>query len=244
MTKHSWFYALAIVALCNTLVAADPNSGAIDASEFEVESGLVEKIFKDNANASDLELLETSSGWKVSPSLSFFSPDKFTLSNPYFDVDYAQNMKALPTVRLAIAAPIAQWKGFEVQATGKVSYAFRESLFSVQSKTGVSLTDSIRVHWLPVSAGLTIEYEIPHFPFLKPSVGGGVGLQWIYQQGRLDGLEQGFWLPFSTFEAAITFFPSSDWFAGFRLGASLVQSFGESQNVRGWSTDFGMQFRL
>ncbi len=244
MIRYLRLSALAVVFLCNSGQAVDAGAGTIDASEFEVESGLVDKIFNDNAKASNLELLDTSSGWKVSPSLSFFSPEKFILSNPYFDIDYSPNMQTLPSLRLAVAAPIARWKGLEIQATGRVSYSFRESLFSVRSKTGVSLTDSIRVHWLPASAGLTMEYEIPHFSFLKPSIGGGAGLQWIYQQGRLDGLEQGFWLPFSYFEAAITFFPSTDWFTGFRVGATLVQSFGDSQNVRGWSTDFGMQFRL
>lgn len=234
---------LASLVLCQLSYAAEM-PGAMDSSEFEIEPGLVDKIFDQNAKASQLDSSDDRNGWTVSAALSFFNPEKFALNNPYFDIDYTQNIKSLPNLRMTVDAPIGSWKGFELEVTGRVSYSFRESLFAVKSKSGVSLTDSIRIHWLPVSAGLTLEYEIPYVPFLRPSLGAGAGLQWIYQQGRLDGLEQGFWLPFSYVEATLTFFPSTDWFTGFRTGASLVQSFGDGQSLRGWSVDVGLLFRL
>ncbi|MBY0371935.1 hypothetical protein K2X33_14715 [bacterium] len=237
-------YALVFLTLSGHANAHEGSSSSIDPSQFEIEENLVEKIYQQNAQAAKLDINPRHSDWLVSSSFSLFSPKTFVLSNPYFDVDYGRNLGTLPTVRLELAAPILSWKTMDLLLLGRIAYSYRESLYSVRSKSGTEFKDLIRLHWLPASFGGAIEAPIPYLTFIRPRVGGGVGLQWIYQQGRLDGLEQGFWIPFSYLEASVSLFASKDWFGGLKGGVTWLQSMAGAQGMSGWSLDLGVEFHL
>lgn len=238
---HSFFL---LGTLSVGAIAHDVSASTIDPSQFEIEEGLVEKIYRQNAQEAKVDVNPKHSDWLVSSSLSLFNPKSFVLSNPYFDVDYGRSLGSLPAVRLELATPVFSWKTVDFLLLGRVGYSYRESLYSVRSKNGTAFTDLIRLHWLPVSFGAAIESPLPYLGFIRPRLGGGIGLQWIYQQGRLDGLEQGFWIPFSYLEASVSLFASKDWFGGLKGGVTWLQSMAGDQGMSGWSLDLGVEFHL
>ncbi len=75
-----------------------------------------------------------------------------------------------------------------------------------------------------------------------------LGAQWIYQTGNLDGIEQGFWVPFYELGGGLVLFDSlgqeDDWFGGLTVGVSQRKHLGGSQLVGTFSIDVGANFLL
>jgi hypothetical protein len=123
-----------------------------------------------------------------------------------------------------------------------VGYGFREAAYEVESQSGLKLRDLVSLHWVPLSLGPRISFRLPGIRFVKPSFWLGGGAQWLQQGGKLDGITQGFWVPFYGGSACLKFLnqteSGSHWFGGISLGGTMSRSFSSQQTVSYWSMDF------
>jgi len=215
-------------------------------SEFELDSNLVDSLYQQSLNASPNPTSHVTSV-QVTPQLSMMSPSTLELSNRYFDVSYTDQARNFPVVHLGLSKSVLQWGGLSLLIHGKVGYTYKEGIYEVRSRASESRTDLLKLHWLPLNAAIRMEYGFPRASFLKPHVTLGTGAQWLYQTGRLDGIEQGFWIPFYTFSPGITIFDQegvSDWFGGITFSGTYQSSYSSTQLIRGWSIDVGLNVLL
>lgn len=234
--------AVLALSLCLTVFANEPEPS----SDFEMDKDLVNTLYKDSVTEAKVETY-SSTGFVMRPTFSFINPQKFELSNDYFTVPYA-NSGSLPTLRLEAGTMLAAFAGFEVSGVASAGYSYHESLISVSAKSGRQFNDLVKVHSLPLNVGTQLDYRIPGVSFVKPGLTASVGFLWFYQSGKLDGIEQGFWVPSYQVGAHLNFFEgttkSSEWFDGVQLGSTLYRSFASTQMFEGWSIDLGVGFVL
>lgn len=235
------FFAVAI--LCLSAFSADPS----EKSDFEMDKDLVNTLYRESMTEAKVEKY-TSSGIVIRPTFSYVSPQKFELSNDYYTVPYAADGGSLPTFRLEVGKTFAAFSGVEMSGLISAGYSYRESLISVSAKSGKKFSDLLKVHSLPLNAGVQLDYRIPGVSFIKPGISSSVGFMWFYQTGKLDGIEQGFWIPSYQLSAHLNLFEGltkeSQWFNGVQLGSTLFRSFASAQVFEAWSIDLGVGFTL
>jgi len=218
-------------------------------SEFVIDKSVLDDFYRGQITDVRVETRYRSGNWEISPQFSYANPSEFELKNGYFIVPYAANGASFPLLQVSLATPLGYWGGFEFFGEAKVGYGYREGVYQVtNSQSGEFRTDVITLHWLPVSGALRLAYRIPGVSFLKPFLHGGAGAQWLQQSGKLDGITQGFWVPFYAFGGGLSAFDQTEsgdhWFGGVRLGATVSRSVGSSQVVRYWSLDAGITLLL
>lgn len=235
--------------LCVTCFSAEEPTNAN--SEFELDSGLVEKLYQESVTESTIATARYSSNITVSPILSIFSPNELTLSNNYFTVPYAAEAGTLPSLSIVGTGRLLSFGGFNLIGLGSVGYSMKEMVQKVSNKNSFAESESITrltLHWLPIAAGTRLEYQVANFEAIRPYITVKAGAQWLYQVGTLDGLEQGFWVPFYQYGAGLTLFdaPSNPnrWFGGMNVGYSKLQSFSSEQTVEGNVIDIGVNIIL
>ncbi len=178
---------------------------------------------------------------------SIVMPQTFTLTSPRYEVPYADNFSGFPGVHVGAALPLFVAGPIEAQAIGLVGYGFKEGIFSFHDAVGNEVRDLLRLHRIPMSAGVKFLYHIPWLTFVKPSLTVGGGAQWMIQAGRLEGVSDNFMLPFYYFSPALTFFEnrvSTDWFGGFTFGISYQNDLHPKQVLRAWSFDLSVNLFL
>lgn len=212
-------------------------------SEFKLDRGLIDTIYQNSSTEARVDASPISGAIEVSPQISFFSASKLTLSNAYFDVPYAETLGGLPMFELVLSTPLTYFGSLQVLLQGQAGYGYKEAVFSnIRSHSDANqvFSDVLKLHWIPLAASLRFDYEIPR-SFVKPTLILGAGAQWLFQSGKLDGIEQGFWVPYAFVGPALTLFDQSsrrgEWFGGVTVGPTFKKSFGSSQEIAGWSLD-------
>lgn len=228
-----------------------PSQAESSSPEFRLDKGLLDTLYRQSVDEARIDMNPISGALEITPQISFVNPTKFVISNSYFEVPYSENLHGVPFFHLILSTPIAFWDRFVVFAQGQVGYTYKEGLYTNIRSRGSDagqLSDVIRLSWLPLLASTRIEYDIPGTTLVKPSITLGAGMHWILQSGKLDGIEQGFWIPFYSTGAALTLFDQSrkagEWFGGVTVGATVQNSFGSSQEVHAWSIDVGTHLVL
>lgn len=229
---------------------AAAESSAQDSPQFQIDQGLVDRIYE-KSTKSEGNLSSFRSG-KISirPEISYFVPSEMLLSNNYFDVPYKASFGNLPLFSILGVGPLVHIGDFSIDWNGGLAYTYKEGTLQVQSKTASAnkeRTTLLRLHYLPIFLGTAMGYQL--VPQLKPFVAGRIGAQWLYQLANLDGIEQGFWVPFYEVGAGITLWDSSyqdpnAWFGGVTLSALTHTSFSSSQTVAGWNFNVGINLKL
>lgn len=217
--------------------------------QFELEDDLLNKIYRESVTSAGVDTNPISRGILVAPQLTFLNATELTLSNNYFTVPYtASGNGGFPMFGLTASGNVAQLGPVEVSLSGRLAYSYKEAVIEAQSPSGSGVKSLLKLHWIPISAGVNLTGNVFGTQAIKPYVFGSVGAQWLYQQGALDGVEQGFWVPFLRAGGGLTLFDSirrtGDWFGGLQIGASTQNSFGSTQTVKGWSLDLGMTLLL
>ena len=222
-----------------------------ESSEFQLDKGLVDRLYKESVTESERATLQHSANVTVSALFSLFNPAALTLSNDYFEVPYSQGIGSVPSLSIGASGRIFSVGGLYLMGTGGVGYSMKEVVQTVSSKTASSdpnRTTRITLHWLPLSIGTRLEYRFSGFEAVRPFLSAKGGAEWLYQVGSLDGLEQGFWVPFVQYGAGLTLFDSASspdrWFGGVTVGISKHQSFSSAQSVEGTVFDLGVNILL
>jgi len=235
-----WLFIVAVLSL--QVLALDE----APASDFEMDKDLVNTLYKDSVTEAKVENY-ASNGIVVRPKFSYINTQKFELSNDYYNVPYSSTSAALPTMRLEVGTLLTNIAGIELSGLVSAGYSYRESVQQVTAKSGKKFSDLIKTHSLPLNAGVELSYLIPRVP-IRPGVSSSVGFFWFYQTGKLDGLEQGFWIPTYQLSGHLSFFEgtteSTSWFKGVQLGTTLYKGFSTAQVFEGWSADLGVGFSI
>lgn len=219
-------------------------------SEFQLDKGLMEKLYQESVTESQKNTAQYSAGITVSPVLSLFTPTRLSLSNDYWQVPYGDGIGSVPGFSIAASGKFFNWGGLYVLGIGGVGYSMKEVVQKAYSKkaSDAESTAKLTLHWLPLSLGSRVEYRISGFEVVRPFIIAKGGAEWLYQVGGLEGIEQGFWVPFLQYGGGLTLFdsPSSPdrWFGGLTLGISKHISFSSSQVIDGTVFDLGFNILL
>lgn len=225
-------------------------------SEFQLDKGLVDRLYQESITETKTSTAQYSANITLSPVFSVFSPTQMTLSNNYFEIPYGEGIGSVPGISMVASGRIFNWGGLYIMGVGGVGYSMKETVQRATSKTASTndreRTTRLTLHWLPLSLGSRMEYRFSGFEIIRPFVIVKGGAEWLYQVGQLDGIEQGFWIPYYQYGGGLTFFASTSssphssgsWFGGLTLGVSKHQSFSSQQSVNGTVFDFAVNIVL
>lgn len=244
-------YSLAVLICINQLfTVAFAGESSEQQPQVEVNQEIVEKIYKNALKQSEIDSKIGKSGFNVVTGGDLFQPTAMKLSNNYYDVSYADNWNSIPMLGIQVENSFFESSETAIKWTSGFSYSYLEKIVQVTSKKSninSTRTTNLRVHSIPLSAGLELEYK--HWLDFTPAIISKVGAQWVYQSGTLDGLEQGFWVPFYQIGLGLTLFEpyresDQSWFGGIKIAVTNYRSISSSQTIEGLSTNLGVVLRL
>ncbi len=226
-----------------------PKTNAPSGSDFQVDKGLFDQLYQESLRHNTVDEPSLSSAVRLSINASLLSVSELTLSNKYFEVPYAAGMGILPSLQIAAQIQFAQYAGLSLSGLAAAGYSYYEGVQKAYSKTALVNTERttlITVHRVPLYLGAKLDYSIPSLSEIRPFVVAKTGAQWFYQSGALDGLEQGFWIPFVEWGGGLTLFEgaSQDWFRGISFSVSSHTGLGNAQVVRAIAFDLGINILL
>ena len=220
----------------------------VDASEFRIDSRLLENIYDSETQAVRSETLEKTANVEMGIQASLLNATALELNTNYFTIRYQDGTPRIPMAYLtATTSLIRPFYWLDLQAQGKVGYSDVEGVFPVRSQSGLELTDVVKLHWLPLSAGLRFRFFPEAVYWAQPSIAAGIGAQFLNQEGQLDGMNQNFWVPFYYISPALTFFRgagSGNWFGGVTAGVTVNSNLSSSNRIQLWSADLSISLLL
>lgn len=215
----------------------------------QTDEATFKEIFEGNVTRAKAEVEGATSAFRLTPTFSWASIDELSTANNYFTVPISNSVNSIPLFQAQFSFRTLSWKGLELLPNASVGYGMKESQVTARSKLGTNLSDLLRIHWLPLSLGGQVSYKIPGLKVVKVFVNPSIGVQWLYQSGRLDGIDQGFWIPFYKLGGGVNLFDQSEkdasaWFGGVNLSAETLSSFGSAQTSKLWKLDVGLTLLL
>lgn len=230
-------------------ISASAEATGSSGSDFQVDKGLFNQLYEETLRQNKVDEQSLSSGMRLSISGSLLSISELTLSNNYYEVPYASGIGSLPSIQIGAAIPVTRVGRFSLSGLASVGYSYKEGVQKAYSKTTVTNTERttlITVHRLPLSVGTTLDYSINGLKEVRPFAVAKMGAEWFYQSGALDGLEQGFWVPYLEIGGGLTLFEGApqDWFRGISLSVSSHNGLGSSQVVRAMAFELGINILL
>ena len=181
------------------------------------------------------------------PQVSVVMPTELKLSNRDFKIPYSKQFANISQFALGAVTPLRRKGDFQLLAVGKLGLSFKQGTYGFERTSGDPVQGKLQLFWLPISVGGKVQYEIPGFPYIKPSFSMGGSLNWFYQTGSLGGLNSSYWIPTYFISPAVSFLEgqsSSDWFGGFTFGVSYQNSFSTQQSFKAWSFDLSINVLL
>ncbi len=237
-----WKMALPVwTLLFSGLSFADGSEGSllVDDSSFR-------SIFEATQDESR-ERAENLSEFEFEPGVFLRSVGDLKLSNDYFDVSYSEAFQTLPSFQIGIGFSPGEYSGFRMYPAVSVGYAYHEGLMSVHSVNGVAFSDFMRLHWFNAGLGAKISRTVPGASFLAAFIHPSLGVQLLSQTGVLDGISQGFWLPYYELGGGVNLFGQSrgrSWFGGVDLSLARSSGFSSEQAVGFWKTGLSLRVIL
>jgi len=226
-----------------TSVKSDDAGIAVDESNFKA-------IFDQTLDEVDTAAKTGSSRLNIEVNASYVSISKLELSNAFFTVDYAKELKSIPSLQFVGSKKYAVGR-WGLEPSFSMGYGTRAASLQVRSPQNTLLTDYISVHWIPLSAGLRTSHAIPGLKVLTAFLTPAIGSQYIYQSGQLDGIDQGFWIPYVAIRSGLSLFErdrlvpsSSAWFDGIALSGTLFRGLSSTKPMLAWSLDLGLRVLL
>ena len=204
------------------------------------------EIFKQSvADASSLVSMRKRDSVAVELSGTVETPTNVVLTNKYFEVPHSDSLSNLPGFQMGFSVGLVSSSRFQLSGIGQTGYAYSQFIGSVKStKTGFTSADSLRLQRVPLLAGVRATYDSgPVSVFVEPAL----GMQWLSQNGYLDGVSQNFWVPYASASAGVLLFNqsgSSSWFGGIKIAAGFEKSVGSEQKFEARRYELGIRARL
>ena len=214
----------------------------------QTDESTFKQIFENNVAAAITESGANQTTFDAEIQVSYATLDRVLLKNKYFEVPLSDGMSSMPMFQMNFSYRFFSWQGLAIDPVVSAAYGFRESLVNVRSTQGLALKDNIQVHMIPLSGSARLSYKLPFASFIRIEVRPGIGVQWLYQSGVLDGIDQGFWIPYGFLSAGLNLFDqsqkSNSWFGGVTLSGTRAMSLAGEQTTRLWQADLGVRFLL
>lgn len=219
--------------------------------EFSIDKNLVPSLYESTVQEVRGENGSKFHSGVITPQLSIVMPIEMQLTNKYFTIPYEKNVSSLPMFSLlsSTSSPLIKKGFFGVYGQASIGYGYTEGIYDVKSKSNLDLKDTVKLHWIPAFVALRTEYAGLSFLGVNLFLVGGIGEQWLYQSGMLDGMEQGFWIPTAQIGGGIAIFGNANrerenFFQNIRLGATYQKSLFSTQELRAWSVDLAVNLAL
>lgn len=186
---------------------------------------------------------------QLEPQISLMTPTELTLSTENIEVYYAGENLGQPFFHLGMKYWLTTVGNLNFYGAGRLGYTFRQGLHRVLfTESGWADSDSVRLHWIPLSASLVTEYASQELPFLRPYFALAAGTHLMHQRSNLENVTGVFILPFISTGFGVSFINldrgDGDTLVGFSFGMSYQNTLSTHQPIRGWSFDFGFNLSL
>ena len=237
--KLGWVF---MILSSSIFAASEPSNSQ---PELTLDPDLLNEIYRNSVTDAKVDSTYASGFIRVAPQLSFINSADVRLKNNYFEVPYGNNLDGAPGISIAVTKPLLAHSGFELSVQGRFSYFNKGTTYVAQSKAGTAYSDYVTLHWLPVAASAELEYS--PLPWLGVGASAGVGASYLYQMGNLDGLSQGFWVPFYLISPHLTVLRNSfgsGWFGGVRVGMTFLRGMGSDQLTDHQALEAGIEVLL
>lgn len=130
----------------------------------------------------------------------------------------------------------------------KAGYARNQGNYTLTSQTGEISKADVTLHWVPLTAGLRTEYNIPGFDLIRPFLVLSGGAEWLAQRGETPGLSESFWIPFYNLGLGLSFSDSPNLresgFGGFSFSMNFQNGLRPDQEASALSYDLTVHFFL
>lgn len=181
------------------------------------------------------------------PQISLLTPSEFTLSSDKVEVHYAGDNVGQPFLHIGGQRHLKTLGRLHFYGGARIGYTIRTGLHHVRlMESGHTDSDSIRLHWIPMSTTFIAEYDASSF--LRPYFNLSSGAHLLFQRGHIEEAIQPFFLPFISTGFGVTFLNlepgDGDTILGFSFGCSYQNTLITNQPIRGWSLDFGFNLML
>lgn len=186
------------------------------------------------------------SHWELIPQASVIRPTTMRLISEEYDIPYAQVLSGFPAVHFTLASPFKKFGDIQTYGLIRGGFSSKSGDYRVPARTHGSSDANLTLLWVPMSIGTKIQYIVPGFPFVRPALNVGIGVQYLHQKSSLAELNASLWLPFYYVTPQIGFFEGAGdtWFNGFAFGISYIDSLGFDKKVRAWSYDLSFNIIL
>ena len=181
------------------------------------------------------------------PQVTLMTPSEFTLHSDRVSAFYAGDNRGQPFFHVGWQRRMAGVGALSFYGAGRFGYTTRQGLHRiVLMESGRHETDSLRLHWVPLSAAIIAEYNAS--AFFRPYFTLGAGTHALHQSGNVEDDTRFFLIPFASTGFGVTFLNleagDGDTILGFSFGCSYQNTLTSAQSIRGWSLDFGFNLAL
>lgn len=192
------------------------------------------------------ETAHMKSYWELIPQASVIRPTTMKLISGEYQVPYSEVLTGFPAVHFTLASPFKKFGDIQTYGLLRAGYSFKAGNYAVPGNPVGSKDTSLSLLWVPLSVGTKIQYILPTFPFVRPALNIGIGIQYFKQKSAFAPLNADLWLPFYYVTPQIGFFEGAGdtWFNGFAFGVSYIDSLGFNSKVRAFSYDLSLNIIL
>lgn len=243
-------FVFLVGALQATAQSTDSRSAKPEASithSLSDESTFRQIFRKTVDEAATLEDSRSKSAWVVEAGGQMFVPRNFTVTNSYFEVPYSSTFTNIAGVGLEMSWGVFSHSSFLLSGVVGGGYRYGQALGKARSlKTQQWMTDSFRLQDVSSFVALRAAYS---YSFATLFVEPGIGMHRVNQNGYLDGLSEGFWVPATNLRAGLVLFDQTQtqrnaWFGGVGASVALENSFSSKQKIQGRIFNLHLRARL
>lgn len=227
-------------------VEAKPGSHEVEVSEspgLKMSEGISNKIYQQSTRRISSQTTGTTT---IDSAVRIFMPSEFQLENQYFRVPYRENTGSLVGFMVGPSIPVAAFDAIQLNSFAHLGYAYAQGIYDAQSDTGLMVKDQIELQWIPVQAGIELSSRSFSSQRITLGITSSAGIDWYTQNGKLDGMNQTYWVPRYEIGANTTLFSllrrGEGGFDGVKISVVAYRSFLSRQIHRGLAGDVGARY--
>ncbi|MCX6117512.1 MAG: hypothetical protein NT027_08225 [Proteobacteria bacterium] len=179
-------------------------------------------------------------------SLGIYMPSKFILKNQNFSVDYTDNTGSISGAFGGPEFIVLTNDHFQLNSVTHFGFFYDQGIYHVESESGLSVQDEVALQWIPIQTGM----ELSSKPLTQYNIAIGIaasaGVDWLTQTGKLDGMNQSFFVPQMEIGPVVTMFSRSQCtehgFDGIQIALKKYASFASNQQNRGNLASVGAKY--
>ncbi|NBX76936.1 MAG: hypothetical protein EBQ92_10315 [Proteobacteria bacterium] len=188
-------------------------------------------------------------GLELTGTFSVLNPNRLILSSREYKVSYSKSFLGISAFQLGVGLPLRSGLAqIEFYPFAKAGYARNQGTYSLTAQNGETSQADVTLHWVPLTAGLRTEYNIPGFDLIRPFLILAGGAEWLNQRGETPGLSENFWIPFYNVGLGLSFSDSPYYrdsgFGGFSFSMNFQNGLRRDQETSSFSYDLTVHFFL